>query len=211
MDARNETTTALGANLTQLDFFGLSLQLDNYGHKIDLTAPEHLQSGFGGAARSAIVDRIKGLGEPWSRLVLPDLNPPFPGVPLRILSPYHGMELDLFPTDQLTEYIDRVWTYYKTRTLHVTVSGRNYTGRVLDDGPDGGLFVFEPPDDCGLRIGQGPTSEHEHPHRIHLGIQGRVRVPAPARCRPAGTVSTDAGTSLGTSVPDSCARRWQWE
>jgi hypothetical protein len=144
------TTTALGANLTQLDFFGLSLQLDNYGHTIDLTAPEHLQSGFGGNARSVIVDRIEGLGDPWSRLVLPDLNPAFPGVPLRILSPYHGMELGLFPTDQLTEYIDRVWTYYTTRTLRVTVNGHTYTGRVHDDGQDRGLLVFEPPDDSGL-------------------------------------------------------------
>jgi hypothetical protein len=146
----NATTTSLGANLTQLDFFGLSLQLDNYGYKPDLTTPEHLQSGFGADARSTIVDRFKALGEPWSSLVLSDLNPDFPGVPLRVFCPYHGMELGLFPTDQLAEYIDRVWAYYETKSLRVTVSGGEYTGRVQIDGPDEGLFVFAPPDGSSL-------------------------------------------------------------
>jgi hypothetical protein len=147
----NDTTTTLGANLSQLDFFALSLQLDNYGYQGNLTTPEHLQSGFAGNARRIIVDKIKGLGEPWSSLVLADLNPAFPGVPLRVLSPYHGMELGLFPTDQLQGYIDRVWSYYTTKTLRVTVGGREYTGRVHSDGPDDGLFVFEPPDGSGLQ------------------------------------------------------------
>jgi hypothetical protein len=144
------TTTSLGANLTQLDFFGLSLQLDNYGYQPDLTTPEHLQSGFGADARSTIVDQIKGLGAPWSSLVLADLNPDFPGVPLRVFCPYHGMELDLFPTDQLKAYIDRVWAYYGTKPLRVTVSGREYTGGVVNDGSDGGLFIFAPPEGSGL-------------------------------------------------------------
>jgi hypothetical protein len=48
-------TTSLGANLTQLDFFGLPLQLDNYGFKPDLKTPEHLKTGFEGNARSTIL------------------------------------------------------------------------------------------------------------------------------------------------------------
>jgi Beta-1,3-glucanase len=149
------TTTSFGANLSQLDFFGLPLQLDNYGYKPDLKTEEHLKTGFEGNARSKIFKafkdlRIKDLSEPWSNLVLPDLNPAFPGIPLRIFSPYHGMELNLFPTNQLETYIDRVWTYYTKKNLRVTVNGREYTGFVHSDGPNKDLFVFEPPTGSGL-------------------------------------------------------------
>src|SRR5271166_596924 len=147
----NPTTTALGANLTQLDFFGLPLQLDNYGYKPDLKTQEHLKTGFEGNARSTILKTINGLGEPWNKLVLPDLNPAFPGIPLRVFSPYHAMELDLFPQNQLEAYIDRVWTYYTKKNLRVTVNGREYTGLVHTDGPTKDLFVFEPPTGSGLQ------------------------------------------------------------
>jgi hypothetical protein len=147
----NATTTSLGANLTQLDFFALALQLDNYGYKPDLKTPEHLKSGFEGNARSTILKTIKDLPEPWSSLVLPDVNPAFPGIPLRVFSPYHGMELKLFPVNQLETYIDRVWTYYAKNSLLVKVSGGDYTGQVHSDGPNKDLFVFEPPAGSGLK------------------------------------------------------------
>ena len=139
------TATSLGANLTQLDFFGLPLQLDNYGYEPDLTTPVHLKTGFEGDARSIILKTIKGLPEPWSKLIVSDLNPAFPGIPLQIFCPYHGMELNLFPKNQLETYIDRVWTYYAGKKLLVKVSGGDYTGLVHSDGPNKGLFVFEPP------------------------------------------------------------------
>jgi hypothetical protein len=142
-------TTALGANLTQLDFLGLALQLDNYGSKPDLKTPEHLTSGFGGNARSSIFKAIKELGEPWSKLVLSASNPAFPNIPLRVLCPYHGIELDLFPKDQLEKYINDVWSYYMKKQLLVTVVGGEYTGLVQSDGPHKNLFVFEPPKGSG--------------------------------------------------------------
>jgi Beta-1,3-glucanase len=145
------TTTSLGANLTQLDFFGLPLQLDNYGYKPDLKTQEHLKTGFEGNARSTVLKAIKDIGEPWSKLVLADLNPAFPGIPLRVFSPYHGIELDLFPQNQLETYIDKVWAYYTNKNLRVTVSGRDYTGLVQSDGPNKGLFVFEAPTGSGLQ------------------------------------------------------------
>src|SRR5205085_12130010 len=74
----NATTTSLGANLTQLDFLGLALQLDNYGFTPDLKTPEHLTTGFDPNARSAIFKAIQESGEPWSKLILPALNPAFP-------------------------------------------------------------------------------------------------------------------------------------
>ena len=146
----DEEPTSEGANLTQLDFFGLPLQLDNYGYKPDLKTEEHLITGFEGNARSTVLKAIKGLKEPWSNLIIPDLNPAFPGIPLRVFSPYHGMELNLFPTNQLETYIDRVWTYYTKKNLRVTVNGREYTGLVHSDGPNKDLFVFEPPSGSGL-------------------------------------------------------------
>jgi hypothetical protein len=156
------TTTSLGANLTQLDFLGLALQLDNYGYKSDLKTPEHLTSGFEGNARSSIFKAIEEIGEPWSKLVLPALNPEFPGIPLRVLCPYHGMELDLFSKDQLETYINDVWDYYRKNQLLVTVVGGEYTGLVHSDGSDKDLFVFEPPKGSGqspVKI-QNPNTNH---------------------------------------------------
>ncbi len=138
------TTTSLGANCSQLDFLGLTLQLDNYGYKPDLKTPEHIVTGFERNARSAIFKMIEEHGEPWSKLVLPALNPAFPGIPIRVLSPYHGIELDLFPKDQLEKYINDVWSYYTKKQLTVKVSGGEFTGMVQSDGPHKGLFVFEP-------------------------------------------------------------------
>jgi len=147
----NATTTSLGANLTQLDFFGLALQLDNYGYQPDLKTEAHLTSGFEGNARGAILKQIESLPEPWSKLVLGAVNPAFPGIPLRIFCPYHAMELGQFPTDQLETYINHVWSYYAGKPLAVTVSGREYTGRVQSDGSNKGFFVFKPPDSSGLQ------------------------------------------------------------
>jgi hypothetical protein len=160
----NPTTTALGANLTQLDFLGLALQLDNYGYKPDLKTPEHLSSGFQGNARSSIFKALQEGGEPWSKLILPALNPAFPDIPLRLFCPYHGMELDLFPKDQLETYINEVWSYYTRNPLLVTVVGGEYTGLVQSDGPDKGLFVFAPPKDSGkdpVKIQNPNTNHHE--------------------------------------------------
>jgi hypothetical protein len=97
----NLTTTALGANLTQLDFFGLPLQLDNYGYKPDLKTQEHLKTGFEGNARSTILKTIKGLGEPWSKLVVPDLNPAFPGIPSGPSPPTTEWNSTCFPKTNL--------------------------------------------------------------------------------------------------------------
>ena len=143
------TTTSLGANLSQLDFFGLPLQLDNYGYKPDLKTEEHLKTGFEGNARSNIFKAFKDLKnkdptEPWSNLVVPDLSRPFLGIPLRILSPYHGMELNPFPKNQLETYIDKLWAYYTKKNLRVTVNSGDYTGLVHIGGPNKDLFVFEP-------------------------------------------------------------------
>jgi hypothetical protein len=158
------TTTSLGANLTQLDFLGLALQLDNYGYKPDLKTAEHLTSGFEGNARSSIFNAIQELGEPWSKLILPAINPTFPDTPLRVFCPYHGMELDLFPTDQLEKYINDVWSYYTKNQLLVTVLGGGYAGLVQSDGPDKDLFIFEPPKESAqesVKIQNPNTNHHE--------------------------------------------------
>lgn len=187
------TTTSLGANLTQLDFFGLPLQLDNYGYQPDLKTPEHLKTGFEGNARGTILKTIKGLPKPWSDLVVPDLNKAFPGIPLRVFCPYHGMELDLFPKDQLESYIDRVWAYYAKKSLPVRVSGGDYTGLVHTDGPNKDLFVFEPPAGSGLkpvmirnpntnsRVGFVSGSKDVYECQIQLDVVGSEPLPADAR------------------------------
>ena len=46
------------------------------------------------------------LGAPWTSLLLTNTT----GTPLRVVSPYHGIELGVFDKNALAPYIDKVWS-----------------------------------------------------------------------------------------------------
>ncbi|MCF6522452.1 twin-arginine translocation signal domain-containing protein [Streptomyces sp. JJ36] len=51
----------------------------------------------------------------------------------RVIAPGHGLDAGLFPADYLDPYIDRVWSTYAGRDLHVTTNAGTFTGRVRGD------------------------------------------------------------------------------
>jgi hypothetical protein len=74
------------------------------------------------------------------------------------------MELELFPKNQLEQYINDVWSYYRKNQLLVSVVGGEYAGLVQSDGPDKDLFVFQPPEGSSqtpVRIQNPNTNHHE--------------------------------------------------
>jgi hypothetical protein len=129
----NARDMTLGGNTTQVDMFGLPFALALTGVDAD-GDPSTVTSGFSRAGlRDKIVQAIKKAPTPWPTLIVaaPD------GSALRVVSPYHGMELGGFPRDQLAAYIDAVWKKYAAEPLVGTAEGVELTGKVVD-----GALVF---------------------------------------------------------------------
>jgi hypothetical protein len=130
----NATDMTLGANTTQVDMFGLPFALALTGFDAN-KQPLTVTGGFShGGLRHQIFDALKQTPAPWKNLVISDAST---GEDYRALSPYHGMELDLFPRSQLDDYIDRVWEKYTTETLTASAENVTFTGQV-----SGGNLVF---------------------------------------------------------------------
>lgn len=129
----NAHDTTLGGNTTQVDMFGLPFALSLTGSDAG-GKPTTVTGGFGEAGlRDKIFAAIKQAPAPWPNLVIaaPD------GSDLRVVSPYHGMELETFPRDQLAAYIDAVWAKYADEPLLASAEGVALTGKVVD-----GALVF---------------------------------------------------------------------
>jgi hypothetical protein len=97
-----------GANTTQLEMFGLPMQLELTG--TDSTGQSVTESaGFTEDFDTLMSDYMK-LGAPWTNLVLE----PIKGKVRRIISPYHGLKLQQnpFPAIDFGRYIQQVFTYY---------------------------------------------------------------------------------------------------
>lgn len=119
--------TSFGGNATQVDMFGLAMFIQLKGMGPDFTTPVTLKSGFSSTkARGQIFSGIKKAGNPWRKLVLSDKN----GGPLRAISPYNGMNLGLFPQNELKDYINDVYKKYETSTVSATTSGVTFKGKV---------------------------------------------------------------------------------
>jgi hypothetical protein len=111
-------TTRFNINTTQLDGWGLPLLLTLKGKSASSNNTVVLNAGFT-SDRATMFNAYLQLGEPWTKLVQ-FKN----GVPLRIISPYHGIQvpLQIFPSNALDSYISDVFKYYETRTLKVTAN-----------------------------------------------------------------------------------------
>jgi hypothetical protein len=137
---QNSTDTTLGANATQVDMFGLPVSIELSGNEAE-GKPVTVNGGFTrDSVRDKILADLKGVPGPWSKLIVTN---PTTGFDLRALSPYHGMELDLFPRDELQDYIDKVWDHYKTNALTASAEGVTFVGHV--DKND--VLVFTAPGD----------------------------------------------------------------
>ena len=127
----NATDMTLGGNTTQVDMFGLPMAFSLTGFNAD-KQPVTVTGGFNhGGLRNKIFDALKQTPAPWNKLVISDAAK---GEDYRAISPYHGMELDeLFPRNQLDDYIKRVWEKYTTETLTASAEGVTFTGQVSGD------------------------------------------------------------------------------
>lgn len=125
--AGNDMT--LGANTTQVDMLGLPFGFSLNGFD-DNHQPITPSTGFvRGGERNQIMNALKQAPAPWNKLVISDETT---GEDARIISPYHGMELDLFPRSQLDDYIEQVWAKYTTETLTTSAEDVTFTGQVKE-------------------------------------------------------------------------------
>lgn len=155
-EINSATDMTLGGNTTQVDMFGLPFALTLTGVDPQGTALTE-QGGFHAAGtRNKILRALQDAPLPWSQLVVRNETT---GFATRVVSPYHGMEMGLFPRTQLDDYINRVWKKYATETLTATAEGVQFEGKVSDDkfvftardhdhhdGHDGESIVFTRPD-----------------------------------------------------------------
>lgn len=154
----NGSVSALGGNVTQVDMFGLAMQLTLNGLQGDLVTPATTSSGFptdlGTTARQSILYGIAGAGTPWNSLVL-QAN----GSPLRVIAPYHGIENNVFPSNQLDGYIASVFSQYAGGGLAAQSDGAVLTGRtssgsmVFINSASGASFSIPKPTTYGAYLG----------------------------------------------------------
>ncbi|WP_454916082.1 beta-1,3-glucanase family protein [Xanthobacter sediminis] len=144
--------STLGGNLTQVDMVGLAMRIDLTGLDSDLKTVVTKKAGFAVAAkttaRQTFFNTLLKAGAPWNALVMRDSA----RKPIRVISPYHGMEMGWFPRSQLQSYINQVYQRYATKTLSGTTEGVTFTGKtvgttlVFTQPKTGASFRFPKPD-----------------------------------------------------------------
>lgn len=144
----NTTDMTLGGNTTQVDMFGLPFSLQLTGFDAE-GKPLTQQGGFQTSGlRNKMISQIKKSPSPWNQLVFSDAT----GFDNRVISPYHGMEMKVFPKDQLDTYINQIWQKYTTEPLTAIAENVTFTGNVKD-----GNLIFTAPD-CDPIIFPKPDS-----------------------------------------------------
>lgn len=133
--------TRLGGNVTQVDMFGLPMHLTLQGTSPASDQPLTANAGFT-SDLPTMMAAYQQLGSPWTGLIV---YSNFGNVPLRVVSPYHGIALGIFPRDELDSYIDQVFMFYNTNTLMVHASCDQDDGVVhtLAGTTSGDFLVFK--------------------------------------------------------------------
>lgn len=100
--------TNLGGNVSEVDQFGLPLHLTFSGNDPAPVnpgpAPLTRNAGFT-QKRETIIDAFANLGLPWSSLLLNNDG----GARVRVIAPDHGIEMNVFPANELEAAILDVW------------------------------------------------------------------------------------------------------
>lgn len=112
-------TTRLGGNVTEVDMFGMPMRLHLVGLNSGGPGPSIQNAGFA-VSRPTIMSAYLQLGPPWTELL--QMNTGGTLNRLRVISPYHGIALGLFPPKKLDRYINDVFAFYSSNTLTVTAA-----------------------------------------------------------------------------------------
>ena len=98
--------STLGGNVTEVDLFSLPLKIAFTGNDPTIIAPPTPVTRFAGfdQTRAAMLNAYSALGPEWTPLVLSNASGP-----LRVVAPYHGMQLGIFDATAFTSFIDKVW------------------------------------------------------------------------------------------------------
>jgi hypothetical protein len=125
----------LGGNVTQVDMFGLPLLLTLKGKSTTGTSNAGFPQRF-----QTIMSAYQALGAPWTQLIVNDSN----NKPLRVISPYHGIQNGVFPSNALDAYISQVFSFYQSNSLAVTASCSQdgYILHTLSGSTSGGALAF---------------------------------------------------------------------
>jgi hypothetical protein len=165
-------TTRLGGNSTEVDMFGIPMRLHLVGLNSGGPGPSIQNSGFA-VSRPTILSAYLQLGPPWTNLFLRNSGGPL--VRLRVISPYHGIALGLFPPKKLDSYINQVFTFYAINTLTATASCPHDGGIVHtlagNTNPGGSHLVFK---EAGAK-----RFMFEKPNTLTVYQNGISAIPAP--------------------------------
>jgi hypothetical protein len=176
--------TTIGGNATQVDMFGMAMLIVENGSD-DAGHPVTRMSGFSqGRARRQIFRNLKAR-RPWRRLVVMGADRRFP---LRVVAPYHGIDLGVFPPNFLQPYINRVWRKYTNKTIVAQTQNRTYNGSV---GASGALVFNE----VG---GPDPSFMFEKPTTYHAFQNELPAIPNPPT--PAGDRARAIGALLSGAL-----------
>jgi hypothetical protein len=107
--------STMGGNVTQVDQFGMPLLLRLDGTDPATNGPTIQDAGFTDR-RPTIMNVYANFSTPWNSLLLTGKG----GSRLRVISPYHGIEMGVFPSNALQSYIDSVWSNYTSQQMTVT-------------------------------------------------------------------------------------------
>lgn len=148
-------STSLNTNATQVDMFGLPMMIRMNGVDPN-NNPQTTAAGFNKpGARQGIVRALAKAPAPWRNLVVRNANK----FPVRVISPYNGMDFGSFPQNQLDPYINQVWARYTkpglVATTNATGVNATFTGLVQN-----GNLVFSIPHAAGQTVTFAkPTSQ----------------------------------------------------
>jgi hypothetical protein len=155
--------TNLGGNVTEVDLFGLPLYLTFAGNDPAQNpgmVPITPNAGFT-QKRPTIMNAYAALPSPWTPLLLTNSS----GTRVRVISPYHGIGMGVFPANELDSYISSVWgasTLMVSATasclqdgglLHTFV-GQNISGNMVFSSTTAAGFQFPLPSTLTVYMNQ---------------------------------------------------------